>query len=138
MPDSPVFPLRVLYDGGCPICSAAVEGYACREGGEKLILVDVTADDFDPEAWGLSLDEVLYQIHVIDSEGALFRGVEGIRAIWLAFPPGTWYGLLGRVLGFPPLRPLARLGYWCFARLRRFLPKPKPGSRCNIGREPPE
>jgi len=138
MPGSPVFPLRVLYDGACSICSSAVDGYACRKGGEKLILVDVSADDFDPESYGLSTYEVLHQIHAIDSEGTLYRGVEALRAIWWAFPPGSWYGLLGRVLGFAPIRPLARLGYWIFARIRRFLPKPKSGSPCRIGREPPE
>ena len=135
MPGSPVFPLRVLYDGGCSICSAAIEGYARREGGEQLILADVTAADFDPASYGLEMDDLLYQLHAIDRAGSVYRGVEALRAIWQAFPPGTWHGLLGRLLSFPPFRPLARLGYWCFARLRRFLPKPK--SACKIGREPP-
>lgn len=135
MPGSPVYPLRVLYDGDCSVCAAAVEGYARRAGGEKLILIDINAADFDPDRYGLSLDELLYQLHAIDREENIYRGVAALRAIWQAFPPGTWYGLLGRLLDFPPLRPPARLGYWCIARLRRLLPKPK--SACKIGRAPP-
>ncbi|HKI52138.1 MAG TPA: DUF393 domain-containing protein [Geothermobacteraceae bacterium] len=135
MPGSPIFPLQVLYDGGCSVCAAAIKGYARRQGGEQLLLVDITAADFDPESFGLSRDELLYQLHAIDRAGTIYRGVEALRAIWLAFPPGTLNGLLGRLLSFAPLRPPARLGYWCFARLRRFLPQPK--SVCKIGRRPP-
>ncbi len=135
MPGTPVFPLRVLYDGGCSVCSATVEGYGRREGGERLILIDVAAADFDPEAFGLPMADLLYELHAIDREGTLYRGVEALWAIWQAFPPGSVYGLLGRLVTLPPLRPLARFGYWCFARLRRFLPQRR--TTCKIGREPP-
>lgn len=135
MPHSPAFPLQVLYDGACSICAAAIEGYACREGGERLILVDVTVQEFEPERFGLPLNKLLYQLHAIDRQGHIYRGVDALRAIWQAFPAGSGYGLLGRILACPPIRPLARLGYWCFARLRRFLPSRK--RTCRIGRGPP-
>lgn len=130
----PVFPLRILYDGGCSVCAAAVEGYARREGGERLILVDINDVDFDAAPYGLRQEELLYQLHAIDREESVYRGVEALRAIWQAFPSSSMYGLLGRLLALPMVRPLARLGYWCFARLRRFLPKAQ--SSCRIGRQP--
>ncbi len=128
----PDFPLRILYDGGCSVCAAAIEGYARRDGGERLVLVDINDADFDAAVFGLRQEELLYQLHVIDREGSVYRGVEALRVIWQVFPSSSMYGLLGQLLALPPVRPLARLGYWCFARLRRFLPKAQ--SSCRIGR----
>lgn len=123
MPDVPVFPLRIFYDGSCAVCAAEMELYRRKEHGARLIFVDVSAPDFDPTPYGIMLDAFMYEMHAVDREGRVYRGVEAFRAIWQAFPSSTWYVFLGTLIGLPGISFLARHAYRGFARIRRYLPK---------------
>ncbi|HAD05180.1 MAG: thiol-disulfide oxidoreductase [Desulfuromonadales bacterium GWD2_61_12] len=140
MPESPRFPLRIYYDGACSVCSREIEHYGRRDRAGRLLLVDISAAEFDPAPLGLSRDALMYQLHVIDTDGRIYRNVEAFWAIWQAFPAASGYGLLGRLVTQPLLNPLARLGYRAFARLRRYLPRREnacPTGSCRIGRHEP-
>ncbi|HEX9078238.1 MAG TPA: DUF393 domain-containing protein [Desulfuromonadaceae bacterium] len=140
MPTKPLFPLRIFYDGACSVCATAIERYGRMDREGHLILVDINAPDFDPAPLGITLDELMYQMHVIDRNGAVYRNVEAFWAIWQAFPASTWLGLLGKLVTLPLVNPVARLCYRSFARIRRYLPKRDAvcttGS-CRIGRNRP-
>lgn len=123
MPSPPHFPLRIYYDGACSVCAIEIEYYGRLDRDGRLILVDISAADFDPTPLGLTLDELMDQMHVIDAAGTVYRNIEAFWAIWQAFPASTLYGLLGTLLTLPVVNPCARLGYWLFARFRRFLPR---------------
>lgn len=123
MPTKPRFPLRLFYDGACSVCAAEVEHYGRMDREERLILVDISAPDFDPAPLGITMDELMYQMHVIDRSGTVYRNVEAFWAIWQAFPASTLLGLLGALITLPVVNPLARLCYRGFARIRRYLPK---------------
>lgn len=132
----PDFPLRVFYDGSCRVCGAEVEGYGRKDRAGRLILVDVSAPDFDPAPYGVTLAEFMSRMHALDSGGRLYRGVEAFQAIWLAFPASRFLGLCGALIALPLVNPLARLAYRVFARLRVYLPKRRrcsPGGSCRIG-----
>src|SRR6056297_2445125 len=120
---SPEFPLRVFYDGNCIVCSTEIDHYLRRDHENRLIPVDISAGDFDPEPFPISREQFMTQLHVIDSRGRVYRGVEAFRAIWQAFPDSTWLGLLGRLIALPGISAVARLAYRCFARIRKYLPK---------------
>jgi len=120
---SPEFPLRVFYDGACIVCAKEIEHYRQKDRMGRLLLVDISAADFDAEAWPITQADFMAQLHAIDAGGTVFRGVDAFWAIWQAFPESTLLGLLGRLLILPVLNPLARLGYRGFARIRRYLPK---------------
>jgi predicted DCC family thiol-disulfide oxidoreductase YuxK len=92
-----------------------------REG--RLILVDISAPDFDPAPLGFTQDEFMYQMHAIDRSGTVYRNVEAFRAIWQAFPASTLLGLLGPFITLPVVNQIARLCYKGFARIRKYLPK---------------
>lgn len=77
----PNFPLRIYYDGSCSVCAGGVERYGRRDHEGRLILVDISAPDFEPAPLGISLDEFMYQMHVIDQAGRVYRGVEAFWAI---------------------------------------------------------
>ena len=62
-------------------------------------------------------------LHVRDADGRLFTGVDGFWAIWQAFPEGSRYRLMGRVVTLPGIRAFARAGYALFSRYRHLLPK---------------
>jgi predicted DCC family thiol-disulfide oxidoreductase YuxK len=141
MPITPKFPLRVYYDGSCIVCATEIERYGRMDRAGRLILVDVSARNFDPSSLGIALDEFMYQMHVIDQGGRVYRNVEAFRAIWQAYPASTLYGLLGALITLPVVNPVARLCYRGFARIRKYLPKRGNAcstGACRIGKEKPE
>ena len=123
MPDTPAFPLQVFYDGSCSVCAAEMAAYRRKEHGGRLLFVDVSLAGFDPAPYGITLDAFMYEMHAIDRDGRVYRGVEAFRAIWRAFPASSWYGLLGALVTLPGVNSLARLAYRGFARFRKYLPK---------------
>jgi predicted DCC family thiol-disulfide oxidoreductase YuxK len=131
MPATPKFPLRVYYDGSCVVCATEIEHYSRMDHSGNLILVDVSARDFDPASLGITLDEFMYQMHVIDQGGTVYRNVEAFWAIWQACPASSLYGLLGALITLPVINPIARLCYKGFARIRKYLPKR--GNACSTG-----
>lgn len=137
MPATPQFPLRIFYDGSCSVCAAEIGHYGRRNHGGRLVPVDISAPDFDPAPYGITLADLMYQLHAIDRAGRIYRGVEAFWAIWQAFPASTFYGLLGTFVTLPGIRGAARLCYRGFARIRRYLPKRRDlcsTDVCRIGR----
>jgi predicted DCC family thiol-disulfide oxidoreductase YuxK len=122
MRKSPEFPLQVFYDGSCHVCSTEMFVYMRKDHGGRLEFVDISAPGFNPRNYGISLDDFMFQMHAIDRSGRVYRGVDAFQAIWRAFPGSSWYGFLGTLTAFPVVRPIARLSYRIFARLRRYLP----------------
>jgi len=140
MAETPAYPLQIFYDGSCSICAGEMDFYRHKEHAGRLQFVDISAPEFDPAPYGITLAEFMYEMHAIDREKRVFRGVEAFAAIWQAFPASTLYGLLGALVMFPGVNILARTAYWSFARLREFLPKTSATCRdgtCGLGRNKP-
>jgi predicted DCC family thiol-disulfide oxidoreductase YuxK len=140
MPEIPAYPLQIFFDGSCSVCAAEMEVYRRKEHGGRLLFVDIGAPEFDPTPYGITLEAFMYEMHAIDRENRVYRGVDAFRAIWQAFPAATRYGLLGALVALPGVHLLARATYWCFARIRRFLPKNREACRdgtCGLGRDKP-
>ena len=133
---SPLFPLRIFYDGSCSVCATEVERYGLKDRDGRLVLVDISAPDFDPDSFGISMDDFMYQMHAIDRNGTVFLGVGAFWAIWQAFPASTLLGLCGKLIMLPLVNPLARLCYRMFAGIRRYLPKRNNcvSGSCRIGK----
>ncbi|MCM2264680.1 MAG: DUF393 domain-containing protein [Desulfuromonadales bacterium] len=134
----PAFPLRIFYDGACPVCSREIEHYRSQDHQGRIVPVDISAPDFDPLPYGIPMNAFQFELHAIDQRGAVYRGVEAFRAIWQAFPDRMAYRLLAAAIGLPVINSAARLGYRWFARLRPRLPGRKDacaGESCRIGRK---
>ena len=132
----PVFPIRLFYDGSCSVCAREIEHYLRRDHGHRLIAVDISAPEFNAESHHISMAAFMFELHSVDKEGTVFRGVESFIAIWQAFPNSTFYGFLGTIISLPVVYPLARLLYWGFARIRKYLPKKTDcgSGNCRIGK----
>lgn len=126
----PRFPLRVFYDGSCIVCAKEIEHYLRKDHGGKLVAIDISSPDFDPMPCQISLADFMHQLHAIDQDGQIFKGVDSFWAIWQAFPSSTIYGLMGRIIQLPLVNRIARIGYWLFARVRPYLPK---RNQCDSG-----
>jgi predicted DCC family thiol-disulfide oxidoreductase YuxK len=123
MPEMPEFPLRVFYDGGCSVCTTEMKAHRNREFGGRLVFINISAPGFDPTPYGITRKSFMHELHAIDREGRVFRGVDALRAIWCAFPASSRYTLLAGLVALPGVNYLARLIYRCFARIRKHLPK---------------
>jgi len=137
MPNAPTFPLTVYYDGSCSVCAAEIEHYRRKDHESRLVLIDISAPDFSPERPGIDRQAFMHELHVIDRQGTVYRGVEAFWAIWQAFPASTLYGMMGTLITLPVINPLARLCYRGFARIRRYLPKRSSAcadGTCRIGK----
>lgn len=121
----PIYPLTVFYDGGCPVCAREMACYKRRVCDGRLSFVDISQPDFDPTPYGRTQQEFMASMHVMDARGRFFIGVEAFRALWWAMP-GRFYPFMANLAGLPGIHSLARMGYDLFARLRRYLPRPKP------------
>jgi predicted DCC family thiol-disulfide oxidoreductase YuxK len=127
---APRFPLRVFYDGSCIVCATEIEHYLKKDHDEKLVAVNISSPDFDPMQYQISLADFMLQLHAIDQDGQVFKGVDSFWAIWQAFPTSTIYGLMGHIIQLPVVNRFARIGYWLFARVRPYLPK---RNQCDSG-----
>jgi predicted DCC family thiol-disulfide oxidoreductase YuxK len=123
MTHAPDFPLQVFYDGSCSVCATEMAHYMGKEHGGRLIFVDVSSPDFDPAPYGIAMEAFMHEMHAIDRQGRVYRGVEAFWAIWHAFPASPWSRFLGTLVALPGINPLARLAYRGFARIRKYLPK---------------
>ncbi|MGE0726341.1 MAG: DCC1-like thiol-disulfide oxidoreductase family protein, partial [Alphaproteobacteria bacterium] len=110
--------LTVWYNTRCPVCDGGI-----RRQNAKLVragragAVEFRDINLEPEAlapFGAGLEDVRRRLHAVDDEGRLFVGADCAIEMWRRTPGDAW---LGRLLGLPLLRPLARLGYDRFADL---------------------
>lgn len=119
----PTYPLRIFFDGSCAVCAAEMSVYRREDKAKHLRFVDISAPGFDPTPYGIALAAFMYELHAIDRKKRIYRGVAAFQAIWQAFPASSRYGLFGTLIDLPGVNLLARLAYWGFARVRKFLPE---------------
>ncbi|MDD2897646.1 MAG: DUF393 domain-containing protein [Desulfuromonadaceae bacterium] len=123
MPNKPDFPLRVFYDGSCIVCAAEIEHYLKLDHGGRLQAIDISVPEFDPELFHIPLSAFMFELHAIDGNNRIYRGVEAFIAIWQAFPVSMKYSVLSTIVTMPLINHFARLLYRGFARMRAYLPK---------------
>jgi len=120
-------PIKMLYDGLCPLCKREVRVVTRQDKHGAVEPVDITAPGFDAEALGLTQAAVHSRMHAILPDGSVVTGMEAFRRIYVAIGMG-W---LWRWTGWPILRPVFDLLYANFAKIR---PRPqRSGSACETG-----
>ncbi|QNI70743.1 thiol-disulfide oxidoreductase DCC family protein [Cyanobium sp. NS01] len=112
--------MRILYDGGCPLCLREVRLLRARDQqrhGDQPVLafIDIDAAGYDPSAHaGITYRDAMGTIHGISGDGELLSGVEVFRRA---------YGLVGLGWIYAPTRwplvqPLVESLYQLWARWR--------------------
>jgi predicted DCC family thiol-disulfide oxidoreductase YuxK len=115
------YPLTLLYDAGCAVCSLEMDHLRERNVEGRLLFIDISAPGFNPAPYGVTLAAMNAEIHGLRPDGSMLRGVQVLRLAYAAVG-------LGWVLsptGWAPLRPLFDVGYRVFARHRQTI------SRCS-------
>ena len=110
----PVRP-TVFYDGGCPLCRREIAHYRRIDSTESLCWVDAMTEPEALARHGLSLQQAMAELHVLDRDGRWQRGVDAFLVIWQQLPAYRWLAKLVTALGLR--RPLG-FAYRHFAAWR--------------------
>lgn len=111
------YPLTLLYDGLCPVCSLEMDHLRERDRHGRLVFVDIAAPGFDAARYGVTLDALDAALHGLCADGRMLRGMPVLRLAYAA--AGLGWALAPT--GWGPLRPLFDTGYRVFARHRRTI-----------------
>jgi predicted DCC family thiol-disulfide oxidoreductase YuxK len=109
------YPLTLLYDADCPVCSLEMDHLRERNSRGLLRFVDISAPGFDASAYGVSMRALDAEIHGVRPDGSMLRGVPVLRLAYEA----AGLGWVLRPTGWAPLRPMFDAAYRVFARHRR-------------------
>lgn len=108
------YPLTLLYDGTCPVCTLEMDNLKARNTQGLLRFVDISPPSFDAKPYGASLEAMNALIHAQRPDGSLVIGVEVFRLAYGAVGLGRWTA----PTGWPVLRPMVEVLYAVFARHR--------------------
>jgi predicted DCC family thiol-disulfide oxidoreductase YuxK len=111
---TPMYPLTLLYDGHCPVCSLEMDELRAQDCHERLRFEDISAPGFDAAPWGATAAELDALMHAVDAQGHTWRGVPALRLAYAA----VGRGLIWAPTAWPLLAPLFDAGYSLFARNR--------------------
>lgn len=125
----PALPLTLYVDMACPLCTREIQWLRRHADPAKLVLVDISRQDFDPAPLGRSLEQLQQCLHTRSASGEWFTGIDATLWSWRAAGVGRWVA----PLAWRPLRPLFLLAYKLFSLARphlAWLPHPDGSRRC--------
>jgi predicted DCC family thiol-disulfide oxidoreductase YuxK len=104
--------LTVWYNTKCPVCSAGIDWQRSRlVRAARAGIIEFRDIGLEPDAlarFGAGVEDVRRRLHAVDAAGRLHVGIDCAIEIWRRTPGDGW---LGRVLGLPVVRGVARFGY---------------------------
>ena len=119
----------MFFDSLCPVCSKEVVLLKKLDKKSKVDFIDIAGPDFEPEIYGLGMDDFIQSIRGLNHKGELIEGVEVFRVIYSELG----FGWLINWSRLPVLNSLANAGYRAFAKIRpRFSNLECESDRCTI------
>ena len=85
---NPMWKIKLLYDGDCPLCLREVNFLQKKDAGRGLIkFVDIADDNYNPaDNGGIDFETAMGRIHAVLADDNIIKNVEVFRQI---------YGILG-------------------------------------------
>ena len=111
--------VTIYFDGSCPLCSAEINHYASRDGGDQLTFVDVSDKDANL-GMGLACGEAMRRFHVRLPDGTLLSGARAFVAVWASLPGWRWAALPAKI---PGVTSVLEVAYRAFLPARPVLTK---------------
>ena len=108
----------VFFDGSCPLCRREIAFYRRLRGAETICWQDVSQNDDQSVAPGLTRSAALARFHVMLGDGRLVSGGDAFRAVWRRLPLFRPAALL---LSLPGLRWVLNRAYDGFLKVRPVL-----------------
>lgn len=108
--------LTVWYNTKCPVCNAGIDWQASRlVRAARAATIEFRDINLEPEAlsgFAVGIEDVRRRLHGVSQDGRLHIGADCAIEIWKRTPGDVW---LGRLIGLPGLRQIARFCYDRFA-----------------------
>src|SRR5262245_53572615 len=108
--------LTVWYNTKCPVCDGGIARQRTRlMRAARAGAIEFRDINLEPDAlarFGAGLEDIRRRLHGVDADGRLHVGADCAIETWLRTPGDAW---LGRLLGLPVVRQVARFGYDRFA-----------------------
>ena len=121
---------QLFLDGVCHLCSREARYLNSKDREGKIEFIDISAPDFDAKKYKLNPVGVQQMMHLRCPDGRTLFGVDAFIELWSLFPEVNW---LSKLVGFAPLKPFSKIGYWIFARMiRPAMPKRKTSVVCEL------
>lgn len=103
------------HDGECPLCQREIKLMKKVDKHSTIRWVDITKDTVALQEAGISYQQAMDRIHVIDTNQKLQTGVRGFIALWENLP---YYRRIVPFARLPVVLPILEMGYRLFARYR--------------------
>ncbi|MFL2980480.1 MAG: thiol-disulfide oxidoreductase DCC family protein [Methylophilaceae bacterium] len=107
--------LSVFYDDRCKICSKEINFYKKIAPKNSLNWLGISSSKLDLKLANIKLVDALLYLHVKDSEGNFYIGVDAFIVIWKKLP---YFKYLNLIISLPIIYPLAKYLYKKFAKYR--------------------
>jgi len=95
--------LAILYDGSCELCRASLDGIVQFDNSGAIEPLDLHREEVRAQFPGLTLENLLEELHAVDESGRVYLGARAINEIlrrqrglrgYLAYlwyiPPYAW------------------------------------------------
>ncbi|MFL2801617.1 MAG: thiol-disulfide oxidoreductase DCC family protein [Paracoccaceae bacterium] len=109
--------IKIYFDGNCGLCSKEINYYKKIDKKNIFKWVDIYTYDTVLKKYGIIKSEALMELHALDENGKMYKGVDSFILIWknLSF----FWSILGILVSFYPIYIIAKFAYRKFA-IQRF------------------
>ena len=109
--------IKVYFDGNCSLCSKEINYYKKIDKKNIFDFVNIYNDDTDLNKFGITKPEALMELHALDKDGKIHKGVDSFILIWKNL--SLLWRVLGIIVSFFPVYITAKFIYKKFA-IQRF------------------
>jgi predicted DCC family thiol-disulfide oxidoreductase YuxK len=107
--------ISVFFDGKCNLCSKEINYYQRIAPKNTFNWVDITKTPGELDKFEIKLSDGLRLMHVADSNGNIFTGVDAFIIMWKQI---KYWKFLGFFVSLPIVKQIANLLYQYFADWR--------------------
>jgi len=107
--------ISVFFDGKCNLCSKEINYYQRIAPKNTFNWVDITKTPGELDKFEIKLSDGLRLMHVADSNGNIFTGVDAFIIMWKQI---KYWNFLGLFVSLPIVKQIAKLLYQYFADWR--------------------
>ena len=107
--------ISVFFDGKCNLCSKEIDYYQRIAPKNTFNWVDITKTPGELDKFEIKLSDGLRLMHVADSRGNIFTGVDAFIIMWKQI---KYWKFLGLFVSLPIVKQIAKLLYQYFADWR--------------------
>ncbi len=105
-----------FHDGECPLCNIEIKAMQKMDKDKAIHWVDISKDKQALDAAGISYQQAMDNIHVLDDQQEMITGVKGFLVLWQHLP--YYRRIVPVIQKVPFILRIMEVFYRLFARYR--------------------